>query len=196
MKALAVVILTFFIVNTVFASVSGLAVDVRLRKKRGNHSLLNPLRLWTACHLFNKQCPHPMDIVSPSVALGYTYTTEVRAFSLNYPVPRNCPDSNGDKRLNAHSYELCPTALRPSDAANLRKGAQHSKNFCLLNLLRSKIMDFAPINGRRRAQKRKYGLKYVGNYSVQYERDDRKNERSPRKYGRSDRNNDRCDRKF
>ena len=41
-------------------------------------------------------------------------------------------------------------------------------------------MDFAPINGRRRAQKRKYGLKYVGNYPVRYER--------------CDRNNDRCDR--
>ena len=26
-------------------------------------------------------------------------------------------------------------------------------------------MDFAPINGRRRAQKRKYGLKYVGKLS-------------------------------
>ena len=26
-----------------------------------------------------------MDIASPSVALGYTYTTKVRAFSLNYP---------------------------------------------------------------------------------------------------------------
>ncbi len=26
-----------------------------------------------------------MDIVSPDVALGYTYTMEVRAFSLNYP---------------------------------------------------------------------------------------------------------------
>ena len=86
MKALAAVILTFFIVNTVFASVPGLAVDdVRLRKRRGNHSLLKSLGLWTACHIFNKQCPHPMDIVSPDVALGYTYTTEVRAFSLNYP---------------------------------------------------------------------------------------------------------------
>ena len=39
-----------------------------------------------------------------------------------------------DKRLNAHSYELCPTALQPSDAPSLRKGAQHSKNFCLLLL--------------------------------------------------------------
>ena len=140
--------------------------------------------------------PTPYGYSKPQRCIGVHVYHGGAGVLAHYPMTRNCPDSNGDKRLNAHSYELCPTALRPSDAANLRKGAQHSKNFCLLNLLRSKIMDFAPINGRRRAQKRKYGLKYVGNYSVQYERDDRKNERSPRKYGRSDRNNDRCDRKF
>ena len=61
MNALAAVILTFFIVNAVFASVPGLAVDdVRLRKRRGNHSLLINSEALDCPLQINKQCPHPM----------------------------------------------------------------------------------------------------------------------------------------
>ena len=79
--------------------------------------------------------PTPYGYSKPQRCIGVHVYHGGAGVLAHYPMTRNCPDSNGDKRLNAHSYELCPTALRPSDAANLRKGAQHSKNFCLLQEL-------------------------------------------------------------